>query len=530
MTGPSPSQDASPLRVLVADDDDGMRELVVAILERNGHRVTAVTDGEAAVAAARKERFQLAILDFMMPGKNGLETMDALKAGDPDIEVVIITAQESEKVGSDAVARGAYGYLNKPFEPAELEAIIPGIKEKLSLKTLVGLYEITRRIFANVQLKDLLADLTALARQLLIAKDVSVMLLGEDGFLRIAASSGLEERVWHDVRIPLGEGVAGRVAQWKTGVTIHGSLQSDPRFADLPSRGGNRSTLIHPIILKEQLVGILCANREEGAPAFSHGDVRHAVIFCAQIGQAIENAKLYEKLEAARKDAAEANLLKDELLYMTSHDLKAPLTAVSGYAEFLLQHSGNAAAVEGSAERIRTTVSHMLALVQQILRKGQVESANFWIEKRPTSAAAALDECLEGLSVVAAMQGRRLVKENRVPPESQANIDPNAFGEIVSNLVANAVKFSGKNGEVKVVLDKAGADLVLEVSDNGPGISPEEQKRIFGKFQRGSTATAEGSGYGLAIVKRLAELHGGRVELDSSPGRGSTFRVVLPVD
>ena len=516
-------------RILVVDDDTEMRELVATLLGAKGHKVTTAVSGEDAVAKMRKDEFQLAIVDFAMPGQNGIETMDALKKIDPSLEVIIVTARGSQELASEAVTRGAYTFLVKPFDLVELDALIPSVREKISLRTLVGIYEMTRSVFAAVDLKSLLPNLVALANKILEADDTSLMLLDDDGSLRIQAASGIEEKVWRNTKIKIGEGVAGRVAQWKTGVTIQGPLQSDPRFSDLPSRKAGGSSLVYPILLDNDLVGILSANKKEGKEPFTLQDLRHAVVFCSQVSQAIQNAKLYEKLESARRAALEANSLKDELLYMTSHDLKSPLITIQTYAGLLLDKTIDDSARTNAVQRIKRGAGLVLTLVQQILRKGQVESAVFKLDRQWARVGEIVDEYLKDLELIAAMKKMRLIKDNRLPEGFTMNVDPTALGEIVTNLVGNAIKHTGDGGQVTVRLEISGEGVVLDVSDRGPGIGPEEQAVLFNKFQRGASVKVEGSGYGLAIVKRLAELHGGRVELAASSEEGSTFRVVLPV-
>ncbi|MBI4676322.1 MAG: response regulator [Elusimicrobia bacterium] len=538
---------AGTLKILVADDDLAIRERLRRALVSKGHEVVPAEDGEAALAKAQEGRFQLAILDLVMPKKGGIETLEALKNLDPGIEVVIVTGYASQASATEAIQRGAYAYLIKPFDMLELEALLPSVFEKVGLKALVGLLEATRSVFADVKLDDLLLDLMALACKILAADEATLIMRTEDSKLRIAASSSPSIQTLKGSEVNIEDSVAGRVARWKTGVAIEGPLHSDPRFADLPSHRSVRHSLVYPIMLKDDLEGILCANRRENKERFQPQDLRHAAIFCSHVAQAIENAKLYEKLQAARNEALKANALKDEFLYITTHDLKVPLSIIQGYTERLLKldgltHGGrvpegasgsplaggaDAKARSELASRILHNVDSMISLIRQILRKGQLESGEFKLDRRPVAVSELAGDCLRDLELLARAKSIRLVKEDRLPPAHQGNIDAEALTEIIENLVANAVKFCQAGDTVTVTIDRADGRLVLKVSDTGPGIPEDDQKHLFQRFHRGKGAQAEGSGYGLAIVKTLAEIHGGGVKLESSSGKGSVFTVVL---
>ncbi|MBI5623766.1 MAG: response regulator [Elusimicrobia bacterium] len=518
---------AGALRVLVADDDLAVRERLRRALVSKGHDVVAVEDGEEAVALAKDGRFHLAILDLIMPKKGGIEALESIKDIDPSIEVIIVTGYASQASATEAIQRGAYAYLIKPFDMLELEALLPSVFEKVGLKALVGLLEATRSVFANVKLDDLLHDLMNLACKILAADEATLMLRTEDGRLRIAASSSSGIHGLKGSEVNLEESVAGRVARWKTGVAIEGPLQQDPRFADLPSHRSVRHSLVYPILLKEELEGILCANRKENKERFQPHDLRHAAIFCSHVAQAIENAKLYEKLQEARNEAVKANAAKDEFLYITTHDLKVPLSIIQGYTERLLKTNGDAAVRDELAGRILHNVDGMIALIRQILRKGQLESGEFKLERKPAAVSELAADCMRDLELLASRRSIRLVKDDRLPQGHLSNIDPSAFTEILENLVANSVKFCRPEDTITVSLECGNDHLVLKVSDTGPGILEDDQKHIFQRFHRGKGAQAEGSGYGLAIVKTLSEIHGGSVTLESEPDKGSVFTVIL---
>ncbi len=519
---------AEAFRILVVEDDLASREWLRRGLAKKGYEVTAANDGEEALDKARQSRFHLAIMDLVMPGMSGLETMEALKQVNPGIEVILVTGNASKDSALEAMKKGAFAYLIKPFEMMELEALLPGAYEKMSLRALVSLLEATRGVFADVELEELLLDLMSLARRILGAGEVSLLLKDSEGKLRVSVSSSPRAQSLRNSIVPLETSVAGRVAQWKTGVIINGPLSEDPRFKDLPAHQGVTYSLVYPIILKDELLGVLCANRGVEREKFQPQDLRHASIFCSQVAQAIENAKLYDKLTVARNEALKANALKDEFLYFTTHDLKNPLGIIQGFTEQLIKADDDPKLRKELGQRILHNVDNMLALIRQILKKGQLESGQFQLEKKPTPVGELLSETIRDFEVLAVKREITISKESGLKEGFLAEVDPEAFREILSNLIGNAIKYCEPGNKIKVSLESRDGVLTLKVADNGPGISEEDRRRLFQRFQRGAGgAKAEGTGIGLAIVKTLAEIHGGHVVLSSSPEQGSLFTVTL---
>ncbi|MBI4349156.1 MAG: response regulator [Elusimicrobia bacterium] len=523
-----PPERVEPCRILLIDDDENWRELMDTGLKMRGYEVVALERPAPALAEVGKRKFDVAVIDFHMPGKNGIELMEELKKVDVDLEVIIATADTSGKPAEEAIAHGAYAVLIKPFDLLELEALLPGLTEKIGLKALVALYEATRSVYKNIKLDDLLPDLMVLARKVLAADDVSVMLLDEKKDLTVAASTGLDPREWGSVKTQLGTGVAGRVAQWRTGVTINGPLQSDPRFADLPSRQGVRFSLVYPILLKDDLLGILSANRKPGRRHFLPQDLRHAAIFCSMIAQAIENAKLYDRLYAL--DQA-----KDEFISTVSHDLRGPLDAITMITDTLAR--GDYGEMREEQRRlvalIKDSARHLAAFVANILDAAKIRAGSFKYVMQELKAEDFVPRITELFSVSASSRGVKL--EQRIAPGVKPLFADGAkLEQVVNNLVGNALKFTARGGTVRVVVEPDGEYARFSVSDTGIGIPKEEQPRLFQKFQqvdvqRQRDMHIAGTGLGLSICKTIIEGHRGKIWVESEPGKGSAFLFTIPL-
>ncbi len=220
--------------------------------------------------------------------------------------------------------------------------------------------------------------------------------------------------------------------------------------------------------------------------------------------------------------------LKTDFIHTVSHDLRSPLTAVLGYTE-LLERVGSLSSQQAEfVRRIKQSVESITDLVNELLDLGRIESG-FDTRKEQVELAGVLSYVLDGLRVQIAKKHQRLHLEIDETPPVRGN--PIRLRQMMDNLIGNAIKYTPEGGEITVRLFTADDQVVFEVSDTGPGIPVEDQPHIFEKFYRGGNVAAQtGSGLGLAIVKSIVDSHQGRIWVNSAPGRGATFTVVLPVE
>jgi two-component system phosphate regulon sensor histidine kinase PhoR len=228
------------------------------------------------------------------------------------------------------------------------------------------------------------------------------------------------------------------------------------------------------------------------------------------------------RLERARRDFV-ANV---------SHEFKTPLTAIQGFTETLLE----GALEDGQVSRrflniIRENAVRLGRLTNDLLSLARIEAGKLEIHRQPVVISALISSCFETVRLNSEQKGLLLTAESS--PDLPAVIgDPVLLQQALQNLLDNAVRYSPRRGEVKVKARAEGTELVISVSDKGPGIPQTEQQRIFERFYRADAARsrdAGGTGLGLSIAKHLVEAHAGRIEVDSEVGRGSTFTVFLPI-
>ncbi|MGY3544512.1 cell cycle sensor histidine kinase DivJ [Bradyrhizobium sp. USDA 4472] len=249
----------------------------------------------------------------------------------------------------------------------------------------------------------------------------------------------------------------------------------------------------------------------------------------------ITDRKLSEQaLDEARSAAEAADAAKTRFLATMSHELRTPLNAIIGFSDMIAQEQALMLAASQRkeyAELINASGQHLLSVVNGILDMSKMESGNFEISSEPFAPRAALMHCCNLLALKARENGIDLITD--APQDLPVMTgDPRAFKQIVLNLVANAVKFTERGGQVTVSASASASQLTLRISDTGVGIAPDDLKRIGAPFfQCGKTYERrhEGTGLGLSIVKSLVTLHLGELTVQSKLGEGTAITVKLPL-
>jgi signal transduction histidine kinase/DNA-binding LacI/PurR family transcriptional regulator/AraC-like DNA-binding protein len=258
----------------------------------------------------------------------------------------------------------------------------------------------------------------------------------------------------------------------------------------------------------------------------------HTQTLRAQISAGIERARLYSQTEEARRTAEEANRLKSVFLSTVSHELRTPLALISGLSELMLDRTQSqlAPADARDLERIQASARHVDLLIRDVLDLASDQVGQLRLNTTPFDIGDML--------YVIQLMGEHFAQEKGLNwetamPESFPAIrgDRARLQQVILNLIANAVKFT-ERGSVRLEAEVTGDEIVIRVRDSGIGIPAHELPFIFDGFRRGDEAVARGFrgvGLGLAISKRLVELHQGTLHVESQPGRGSCFAVRLPI-
>jgi PAS domain S-box-containing protein len=244
-----------------------------------------------------------------------------------------------------------------------------------------------------------------------------------------------------------------------------------------------------------------------------------------------ERAAVLARAQAARAEAEAANRLKDEFLAVLSHELRTPLTSAHGWTRLLRTQAFDETRLHKALDAIARSIDLQLHLVNDLLDVSALAAGKLQLQRHPVDLAEIVLGELESFKASAAASGIEPVVSIDAPVPIEA--DAARIQQVFGNLVSNAIKFTPAGGRVEVHVDRAGGEACLTVSDTGCGIAPEFLPHVFDKFRQAESTTtrrAGGLGLGLAIVRSIVELHGGRIGVESAGvGKGARFTVVLPL-
>jgi signal transduction histidine kinase len=295
------------------------------------------------------------------------------------------------------------------------------------------------------------------------------------------------------------------------------------------------------VVLAPVRAVIVAARRRTAGERDARADARHGRLLrdggeLIQSFNAMADAVDVAQAEqqAARERAELASAAKTRFLANVSHELRTPLNAILGFAEVLQRGDARGAGQQRRAEYlgyIHQSGTHLLALINDLLDLSKIDAGARRVDASEFPARGLLNEVMELMRTQAAARDIRLVLDDRLDG-ARLHADERALRQVLLNLMANAVRYTHRGDTVALAAARdADGGVVVSVSDNGPGIPADELARVLEPFQRGAEATArgqEGTGLGLPISRRLVELHGGTLRLESTPGDGTRAIVVLP--
>src|SRR6266700_3359941 len=269
----------------------------------------------------------------------------------------------------------------------------------------------------------------------------------------------------------------------------------------------------------------------EAARRLSSTDRTLVEIFCSRLSIAFDNVILYAQWARLRQ----ANTFKSEILGTVAHDLKNPLGVILGRTEILREMIAGAGALDENVKvqlaYVRDAANRLTEMVDDLVADAMADALDITIRREPVDISLLVEEVAEANRPLAARKEQTITVA--APPNHAAICDADRIREAIDNLVSNAVKYSPIGGAIDLLVTQEEGGILVQVSDQGAGLSPEDISRLFGRFQRLSakpTAGETSTGLGLSIVKRIVDLHGGQIAVESSgPGQGATFKMVLPV-
>ncbi len=543
--------------VLNVDDDEIARYAKTRILMRSGLRVIETSNGEDALRRARDDQPDIVVLDVRLPDLSGLEVCRRLKA-DPATAGILVLQTSASKVSSEDRVRGLEGgadhYLAQPFEPDELVATTRALlrireaesamrdamrsaqttAEQLSTQNqrLELLSQVAVDLLAATEMQDLLTRLFARIAPLLGLDVYFHYLQQPDGSLRLAASGGVEPQlVQAGALLPEGHAVCGRAAQ--SGVPQHARriLHSDDPHTAFLRACGLQSYVCTPMRTAERVVGTLGFGRRSDVD-FVDDEVNFLRTLTSYVALARERIEAAAKIGEQANDLLEADRRKDEFLAILAHELRNPLAPIRNAAHVLRQLYRDDPQLERWRGTIERQARQMARLVDDLLDVARISRGKIVLRRERVRLGICVAGAIESATPLIEARRHRLVVE-QFDDALEVIGDPTRLSQMVANLLTNAAKYTPDGGSIRVRVDREDDQGVIRVRDDGIGLAPEIASRLFELFAQAEQTLDRaqgGLGVGLALTRRLVEMHGGSVSATSEgEGRGSEFTLRLPL-
>ena len=536
--------------ILIVDDRAENLLALEAILEPLHQQLIRASSGEDALRRLLERDFAVILLDVQMPGMNGFETARLIKSRERTkyIPIIFLTAiSKEEAYVFEGYSVGAVDYLFKPFQPEILRSKVAAFVDLYMRQRNVAAKEAVvreseRRELELRHMRELWESQARFREVVTSALDAIILFDDSDN---ITLFNSAAERMFTCASSDaVGSSIARffpdepeaidqlrAFAEGRDGT----ERPSGEPAASVRSLSARRATgESFPI---EVSVSLLKSPRDTTYTLIVRDiseRVRHEEMLkqqAASLASTMRELKaLNDELNERQQDLERAMTARSRFYASMSHELRTPINAVLGYSTLLLENiygSLNEKQREG-IERTHKAAKHLLELVNDVLDLSKIEAGKIDLRLQPVSFPSLIEDLFVTVRPLADQYGSTLRIEH-TGDSMRIVSDPRRVRQILLNLLSNAIKF-GRGKPIRVVLQRREDNgVIVEVIDEGEGIGPDDQERIFQEFvQLGKTQLTEGTGLGLPISRRLAELLRGSLTLDSEPGRGSTFRLSLP--
>jgi PAS domain S-box-containing protein len=484
--------------ILVVDDEPSVREGCRRVLCRKEYRVEAAAGGREGLAKAKQDHFDLILIDIKMPDMDGVELLQAVRNLDPDTVCVIITGYATLELAVRTTKLGAYDFVTKPLTPNELLGVVErGLEvRRLTLETRSLAEERDRRLLEIAAEKSRLRTIIdCLTDGVLVINRERQLVLYNPAILTLLSLKEAPR---------LGQPFEQYLADPEMVTLLAQSLS----FPDSQYSQVAREFLLGPEG-KTVAMANVAAVRDES------GQLLGAVLVLRDITQ-----------------LKELDRMKAQFIAMVAHELRAPLAAIKGYLDLILGDTvRDPAQIRHMLQRCNERGEALLALIQDLLEVSRLEAARTSRRIESLPLTDILQTALELVSPQA--QTRKISISCELPAELPLlQADREEMIRLFTNLLTNAIKYNRPEGKVWVQAKVEGPYVRIDISDTGVGIPKEALPKLFREFFRLRTPETKhvtGTGLGLSIVKKIVDAHGGRVEVISELGKGSTFTTYLPI-
>ena len=487
------------IQILVVDDEKDIRDGSERILSRIGFQVLTASRGDEALEILGKEKISIVFLDLKMPGMGGMEVLEKIREMDETILVIVITGYATVETAIEAMKQGAYDFIPKPFEPDQMRIVVNRAWENIRLtreaekleqerkRTLMDLDTEKSRIHTILESFPNGAMVTNTRGQVVLMNPAFRQLFEIDPDLK--PGNPIEDYV-------SDKGLCNLVKEISQGKYID--------YDDIPD---------YEFAISEKKYLLVRAQPVLGEKRECLGAVVNVMD--------ISDMKILDHL-------------KSEFVAKVSHELRSPLSTIHEQLALVIRDMVGEASINDQhiLTRAKEKTHGLISLIGDLLDLSRIEEGIICQEPKPVYIEESLKNIVDFLRTRAKGKDQSLTLNLPEDPLSSLLADPIALESIFGNLITNAINYTQEGGNITVRADRVGINIRVQVMDNGFGIEARHLENIFERFYRvkdEKTRYITGTGLGLPIVKELTNSLGGLVDVESNPGQGSTFTVLLPV-
>lgn len=486
-------------RILIVDDEQSIREGSERILSRMGCQVFTASRGEEGLELLAREPISIVLLDMKMPGMDGMEVLKEITQRYKQILVIVITGYATVETAIEAMKKGAYDFISKPFEPDQLRIVINRALEKQLLTLEAEKAEIARKrtmLDLDTEKSRVRTIIESLPNGVLVTNASGRVVLMNPACRQYLGLSPNKETGLPVVEYIADDGLCRLIMEISEGCHVD--------YDDIPTYEFATSGETYLLARARPVLG---EKRECLGTVVTFADVT--------------TMKVLDRL-------------KSEFVAKVSHELRSPLSTIHEQLALVMndmvgEMSKNDAHL---LSRAKEKTQGLISLIGDLLDLSRIESGSVCHEEKSIQIGELLKGIVDFLGTKAKTKHQSL--SLHLPPEAIPPLtsDPLALESIFGNLVTNAINYTQEGGDIKVIVDRAGVNLRVKIQDNGFGMDAKHLEKIFERFyrvQNEKTRFITGTGLGLPIVKGLVDSMHGVIEVESEPGRGSIFTVLLPL-
>ena len=400
------------------------------------------------------------------------------------------------------------------------------------VKQLERLLEIGRNLSATLELEPLLQSISETASDLTCSQHASILLYDNSTEqLEFVAAPWLGEDTTRSTKVPLENSISGEVIKRCKTITLQDLSKQQHCFTDIFETGQSKpaNVLAVPLKIGDEVTGVLLTLNKQEGEGYTRGDADILEKLASQAAIAIHNASLMQELQQANDEISRLDQMKREFIAITSHELRTPVGLILGHATFMREMVPDE--LHEQVDVIIESSTHMRDILNDLYKANVFQSGMERLRQRDFNLNQLVDEVVQANQRLAREKDIQL-KADLPQTEVVYKGDNEKIGIALSHLVRNAIVFNDPGGKASISLSRSDEEVRIAVKDNGIGIPPEDQQRIFERFYQVEdhlTREHGGMGLGLSVARMMVEMHRGRLELESTAGKGSTFSIHLPL-